>query len=275
MKYENEIENKELDFYKSELSKTSSTRFQKAIEKFFMAALGVIPWVGGFIAAVASFKTEEADLKRESLQNQWLEEHSLKMIKLRQTLMEISKRFENIGEQINERIESEEYLDIVRKAFRIWDQADTEEKRGYISKLIANSAGSRLCSDDVVRLFIDWLNSYHESHFAIITEIYNTPGVTRYEIWHSIYNIEVRDDSAEADLYKRLIRDLSTGGVIRQVRDITNEGQFLKKIHYKKTVKTATIETAFENTKSYVLTELGQQFVHYSMTELVPRIDEN
>lgn len=34
----------------------------------------------------------------------------------------------------------------------------------------------------------------------------------------------------------------------------------------------STIESAFEDSKTYVLTELGSQFVHYTMTELVKRI---
>jgi hypothetical protein len=32
------------------------------------------------------------------------------------------------------------------------------------------------------------------------------------------------------------------------------------------------MESAFEDTKQYVLTELGKQFVHYTMTELVARL---
>jgi len=69
---------------------------------------------------------------------------------------------------MDERIESEEYLDLVRKPFRSWDHADTDEKRRYIGNLISNAAGTRLCSDDVMRLFIDWLNAYHDAHFAVI-----------------------------------------------------------------------------------------------------------
>lgn len=32
------------------------------------------------------------------------------------------------------------------------------------------------------------------------------------------------------------------------------------------------MESSFEDTKPYVLTALGQQFVHYTMNEVVPRI---
>lgn len=261
-----------LEYIKSEIEKTQSSNQRRAIIKFVLAALGSIPWVGGFVAAAASMKTEQGDIRREQLQNQWLEEHTKKMGKLALNIGNISDRFDTIGEKIDERIESEEYLDIVRKAFRTWDEADTDEKRKYITNLIENAAGTRLCSDDVIRLFIDWLKIYHEAHFKVIREIYSTPGVTRYDIWMSIYGEIVREDSPEADLYKLLIRDLSTGGVIRQFRETTDDGRFLKKKPSIHKAKTTILESAFENSKPYILTELGKQFVHYTMNELVPRI---
>lgn len=194
------------------------------------------------------------------------------MQKLGETLTEISESFERFGESVDDRIQSEEYLDLVRKSFRTWDFADTDEKRKYVANLISNSAGSKLCSDDVVRLFIDWLGNYHESHFSVIREIYSNPGVTRYDIWSGLYVNIPREDSAEADLYKLLIRDLSTGGVIRQARETTTDGQFLRKRPAVIKSQSRTTESAFENTKPYVLTELGKQFVHYTMNDVVERI---
>jgi hypothetical protein len=262
-----------IEHIRAELAKTKSTTWRRAFQKFALAALGSIPWVGGFIAAAVSLKTEEPGIRQNSLQNQWLEEHTTKMGRLAGSLNEIAGRFENLGEQIDERIQSEEYLDVVRKAFRTWDHADTDEKRHLVANLVANAAGTRLSSDDVLRLFIDWLDAYHEAHFAVIREIYKNPGVTRYDMWMSIKDEMVREDSADADLFKMLIRDLSMGGVIRQARDTTEDGQFLKRPRpqYKKTTS-STMESAFEDTKPYVLTELGKQFVHYAMTDLVPRV---
>jgi hypothetical protein len=263
-----------VEYYRSEIAKTSPSTKRRVFEKFVLAALGSIPWVGGFISAAISLKTEEASLRQEMLQTQWLNEHETKMKRLGETLNSIGQRFENLGDEIDERIESEEYLDLVRKAFRSWDHADTDEKRRYIGNLISNAAGTRLCSDDVIRLFIDWLNSYHETHFAVIRKIYEDPGCTRYDIWTSIYGETVREDSAEADLFKLLIRDLSTGGVIRQARETTADGRFLKKRPFPhKTQSSTTMESAFEDSKPYLLTELGKQFVHYTMTEIVPRIE--
>jgi hypothetical protein len=63
------------------------------------------------------------------LQTKWLEEHEIKFKKLLATLAEIDQRFASIGEQIEERINSEEYLALVRKSFKVWDDSDTDEKR--------------------------------------------------------------------------------------------------------------------------------------------------
>lgn len=258
---------------KKELEASAPSKKKRIFQKFALAALGSIPWVGGFISAAVSLKTDESDIKADNLQTRWLEEHETKMNKLGSTMNDIGARFEALGEEIDERIQSEEYLDIVRKAFRTWDNADTDEKRGYIANLIANSAGTRLCSDDVVRLFIDWLSLYHEAHFSVIRKIYKNPGVSRYGIWSELYGETPREDSAEADLYKLLIRDLSMGGVIRQDRETNYHGQFVKQKPQKGLGSSGTMESAFESTKPYVLTELGKQFVHYSMSDVVKRIE--
>jgi hypothetical protein len=254
----------------AELTPSGRKRF---FEKFLLAALGSIPWVGGFISTMASLKTEAADLRAGDMRTQWLNEHQRKLAQLAQTLGDISERFEKLGSQIDERIQSEPYLNLVRRAFRTWDQADTEEKRKYTSNLVVNAGGTRVCSDDIVRLFIDWLNLYHEAHFAVIKQIFHNPGTSRYDIWMEIYGQLPREDSAEADLYKLLVRDLSTGGVIRQERETTMDGHFLRK-HPRRSKghPPTTMESAFEDSKPYVLTALGRQFVHYTMTDTVGRL---
>jgi hypothetical protein len=262
-----------LEFIRSELAKGPPSRRRRIFEKFALAALGSIPWVGGFLSAAVSLKTEEGELRANQLQTQWLEEHTTKMERLAATLNDIARRFETLGDQIDERIQSEAYLDLVRQAFRAWDRADTDEKRKYVSNVVANASGTQLCSDDVVRLFVDWLDKYHEAHFAVIRQIYQYPGCTRYDIWETVHGEFPREDSAEADLFKLLIRDLSTGGVIRQERETTSTGQFLRRRSPGRSGSASlTMESAFEDTKPYVLTELGKQFVHYTMNEVVPRI---
>lgn len=259
-----------------ELAKSEPSRRSRIIEKFVLAALGSIPWVGGFLSAAASYKAEEGSLKQNTFQTQWLEEHHKKLSSLQETLENIQNRFDSFGATIDDRIQSEDYLMLVRKAFRTWDEADTHEKRGYAANTITNAAGTRVCSDDVVRLFLDWLKLYHEAHFAVIREIYSNPGSSRFEIWSNLYGETPREDSAEADLFKLLIRDLSTGGVLRQERDVNHLGQFVRKTPLRRrgTKSPSTLESAFEDTKPYVLTELGKQFVHYTMNEVVARIEK-
>lgn len=260
-------------FLRTEIAKASPSDRRRAFEKFVMAALGSIPWIGGFLSAVVNFKTEEDAVRTDSLHTQWLEEHARKLAKLRTTLESIVSRFESLGEPIDDRIQSEEYLQLVRRAFRVWDDAATDEKKRYVGNVLANAAGTRLCSDDVVRLFLDWLNTYHESHFAVIRTIYANRGISRLDIWKQIYGELPREDSAEADLYRFLIRDLSTGGVIRQDRETNNAGEFLRKQRPRvRRSASSTMESAFEDTKPYVLTGLGEQFVHYTMNEVVIRI---
>jgi hypothetical protein len=157
----------------------------------------------------------------------------------------------------------------------IWDESDTEEKRRLLFNVLTNAAGTRVCSDDVIRIFMDWIRIYSEVHFAIMREVYKTPGSTRYDIWVDLYEEETsREDSSQADLYRYIIRELNTGGVIRQPRDTNAAGQFLRKRPHRtrKGGAPGTMESTFEDTKPYVLTELGKEFVHYTMNEVIDRI---
>jgi hypothetical protein len=251
------------------------SRKRRVAQKFLLAAIGSIPWVGGFLSAAASIKGDEQDLEQDNLQTQWLEAHQEKIQDLGETLSEIEDRFEKLGPEIEGRIQSEEYLALVRQAFRTWDNADTKEKRQYAANLITNAAGTRICPDDVIRLFLDWLELYHEVHFAVMREVFQNPGSTRYEIWGALYGQKLpREDSSEADLFKLMIRDLSTGGVLRQERDTNSMGQFVRRRPpTRRGPAPSTLESAFEDTKPYVLTELGKQFVHYTMNEVVGRIE--
>jgi hypothetical protein len=206
------------------------------------------------------------------LQRQWLEEHHLKMKNLARDLTEIVERLDSLGDEIQSRIESEQYLALVRKSFRLWDQADTEQKREYIKKLIANAGASTLCPDDLIRLFLDWLERYHEAHFKVMREIFKNPGITRHKIWANIHGKFPRDDSSEADLFRLLIGDLSTGRIIRQHRDTNYAGQFIAKTR-SKSPSPGVMKSAFDDEEPYELTELGKQFVHYVFSDIIKRIE--
>ena len=245
------------------LQSLEPTQRQRVYRKVIMAALGSVPWVGGFLNAAQTYREEASQLKTDQLQRQWLEEHRRKMQDLAQDLEQVVARLQSLGSEIEERLESEEYLALVRKAFRAWDESDTHQKREYIKKLISNAGGVSMCPDDLVRLFLDWLVRYDEAHFLVIRQIYQNPGTTRYRIWEAIHGEFPREDSAEADLFRMLIGDLSLGRVIRQHREVNYHGQFLKKVKAPRTVSSGTFKSAFDDDEEYELTELGSQFVHY------------
>ncbi|MCH7936664.1 MAG: hypothetical protein IH994_06185 [Proteobacteria bacterium] len=191
-----------------------------------------------------------------------------------QTIVEILSRLDVHDEEIETRVKSEEYQSLLKKAFCEWAGTESEKKRVFIRNILTNAASARLTSDDMVRLFVDWIGKYSELHFEVIGAIYNSNGITRAEVWHEIGKGDVADDSAEADLFKTLFHDLSTGHIIRQYRETTYDGRQIKKSTRGRSKNASPYMTsAFEDEKEYVLTALGEQFVHYAMTDLPPKID--
>lgn len=106
-------------------------------------------------------------------------------------------------------------------------------------------------------MFIKWIGTYSELHFAVIKFIYRNPGSTRKIIWLDVHGSLVREDSAEADLYKLLIRDLSTGEVVRQHREKDYYGRYVKETPKPRGQASQTLTSAFDDEKKYELTELG------------------
>ena len=249
---------------------------RRRYSRFTLAAFGSIPWIGGFLSASSAIDAEKNQGKTNEFYHQWLEDHKVKIIKLGETINHILNRLESFGDEVQERIESDEYLTLVRKGFREWDKADTDEKRELIRNLLSNAGATKLCPDDLVRLFLDWIDTYHEAHFRVIKEIFNHSGITRGQIWDRTAGPRPREDSAEADVFKLLIRDLSMGSVIRQYRETNAYGNYIKKsTRGKSRSSSRTMKSAFDDSESYELTELGSQFVHYTMNDVVPRINES
>lgn len=255
------------------VEKLSSGKRRK-FARFVVAALSSIPWIGGVFSAAASFSAEKDQEGFNELEALWLKGHEEKIKELGETLTDIFTRLENFGDEIQDRIESPEYLALVQKCFRSWDAADTNEKKQMLKNLITNAGAIKLCPDDLVRLFINWIDQYHETHFRVIKEIYRNPRITRGQVWDTIGGQRPREDSAEADLFRYLVRDLSVGGVIRQERGTDSDGRFIKKDTRGTSHETASrvMESAFEDTKPYVLTALGKQFVHYVMEDVVRQV---
>jgi hypothetical protein len=190
-------------------------------------------------------------------------------------VMQIMMRLNLDEDATAARVESPEYQNLLRRAFRLWTFVESEERREYLRRLLTHAGDPRLNEDDYIRLFIDWIGRYSELHFRVIKELHQNPGSTRADIWNSIHGQEVREDSKEADIFKCLISDLSIGHVIRQERQTDGQGNFLKQQREKIRRGSGShyMTSAFEDSKAYYLTAIGTQYVHFTMTELVPKID--
>jgi hypothetical protein len=241
--------------------------------RFIFAILGAIPWVGSIFAASAAMHGEHAQGKVNQLMLRWIEEHEQAYRRLEETVQKVVERIEEIGPSAQQRLDDEKFLGLARRAFRVWDEATSEEKREYVRRAVTNAAATKLCSDDLVRLFLQWIAQYDEVHFRVIKVLFKEPGSTRADIWADVHGGHVREDSAEADLFKLIISDLSLGRVIRQHRETTHDGHFLTKAPAPaRKRRSPVMASAFDDGKPYELTELGGQFVHYVLNEVVARL---
>lgn len=250
-----------------------------AVGKISRGALQVaaraMPFVGGAFSALASAWSDAEQAKANRFFEHWIQMLKDELKEKEQTIIEIMARLDLADEKITRRIESPEFQSLIRKTFREWSGAESEETRIYIRNILANAASASLASDDVIRMFISWINLYSEMHFQVICAIFNSDGIARREIWRKIGKGQVREDSADADLFKLLFRDLSTGGVIRQHREVDYYGNFVPKNTKRRPRGSGPKPpvSAFDEEEGYELTELGKQFVHYAMTDLPLRIE--
>jgi hypothetical protein len=250
-------------------------RKKKAARAALSAIGGAIPFVGGLLSAGAGYWSESEHEEVLNVLKQWIQMLEDELREKGKTIAEVVARIDMQEEKVRERIESPEYQSLLKKAFRNWSSVDTEYKRQRVRNILANAAAAKTASDDVVRLFLDWIDLYSDFHFEVIGEIYQNPGITRGAIWDNLGRPPVREDSAEADLFKLLVRDLSTGSVIRQHRPTDYAGNFLRKQPARTKAGQAprTAKSAFDETEPYELTELGKQFVHYAMNEITAKIE--
>jgi len=240
---------------------------------------GAIPFAGGLFSAAAGVWSENEQEGALNVLRSWVKMLEDELQEKQRTMLDVMARLDMHDEEIAARVRSDEYQSIIKKAFRNWAGTESRKKQEYIRNILNNAAATRLVSDDVVFLFMDWLQEYSEFHFAVIGELYAKQGATRLQIWQNLGRDRVREDSADADLFKLLIRDLSTGGIIRQHRETDHRGNFITRSPARQgsrsksapgAVKVA--KSAFDDRERYELTAIGEQFVHYAMTELTLKL---
>jgi len=241
--------------------------------RYALACLGAVPFIGGAIAGAAGAWSEGEQNHFNKVFAAWLKMQEDEIREIGITIVEVMSRLDLNDEEIRRRLESPEYLKIVKKCFRDWSAAESEEKRILVRNLLVNAAASTICTDDIIRMFVRWIETYSEPHFKVLRCIYKSPGCTRLEIWRTVGGEKAREDSSEADLFKLLIFDLTTGHVIRQHRPKDYYGNFVKQPPRKQSgTSSNALTSAFDDEKAYELTELGTQFVRYTMEGVMPRI---
>src|SRR5688572_16237869 len=97
----------------------------------------------------------------------WMKMLEEELREKQRTILEIVARLDMHEEKIAERVRSPEYQSLMRKAFRNWAGTESRKKQEYIRNVLTNAASARIVSDDVVSLFIEWLQDYSELHFAV------------------------------------------------------------------------------------------------------------
>lgn len=150
------------------------------------AVSGAIPFVGGLLSAAAGVWGEAEQERINKLLQQWLQMLEDELREKGRTIAEVIARLDMNDENVTTRIESDEYQSILKKAFRNWSSIDSEAKREKIRNILANAAATTLTSDDVIKLFIEWIAAYSDFHFEVVGEIYRQPGISRGQIWRNL-----------------------------------------------------------------------------------------
>ncbi len=252
-----------------------SPKWGGAARGALQAVGGALPIVGGLASAAASHWSEQEQKRFNDFVKAWLQMLNDEIKEKERVLAEILARLDLHDEKVSQRLKSPEYQSLLKKTFRNWAGAESEKKREYIRNILSHAAHEGITSDDVVNLFIDWLQTYSEFHFQVIGDIYSNPGTTRGETWERLGKGDPREDSAEADLFKLLIHDLTVGRIIRQHRPKDANGNFIPKPRAKaaKRGSGSAYKSAFDRHEPYELTALGNQFVHYAMTDVPIKIE--
>lgn len=73
---------------------------RKKYSRFVLAALGSIPWVGGFLAASSAIDIENEQEKVNDLTRLWLQEHQSKVDELGQTFVDILARLDGLEDDL-------------------------------------------------------------------------------------------------------------------------------------------------------------------------------
>jgi hypothetical protein len=228
--------------------------------------------IGGGIGAATGIISDKKQAETNKLLAACAKEMRESLEELRGTVMQVIVSIKASEDQFVSRVEDPRYQELIRKAFTGWSRGQSDEKREMIRRLLAHAAEVPDPDYDLFKLFFDWLQRYNELHFRVIRAMKEANRPTRLQIWELMGGSRIRDDSAEADVFKCLILDLTFGHVIRQAKEKAAGGQLLKKARKPTRNASPYMKSAIDDKDEYELTAVGQLFIHYTMEELIQKL---
>jgi hypothetical protein len=132
-------------------------RGSRALRVLLNIAGGGIPFGGGVLSAAAGAWSEQEQEKVNNFFQPLFELIKAEMAEKAQTILEITARLDMHDKAIAERVASPEYQSLVNKALRDWAGTESRKKREFVRNILVNAAVTRVTSDDVIRLFLQWL----------------------------------------------------------------------------------------------------------------------
>jgi hypothetical protein len=105
---------------------------------------GAVPFAGGLFSAAAGAWSENEQERVNKFFRQWIKMLEDEIREKERTILEIMSRLDIHDEEIAKRIESKEYQSLLKKTFREWSGAESEDKRTYIRNILANAAASSM-----------------------------------------------------------------------------------------------------------------------------------
>src|ERR1022692_782083 len=106
------------DQFKKQLDDALSKGSGPKAARFALACLGAIPGIGGAIAGIAGTWSEEEQAEFNQIFSAWLKLQEDEIREIGMTIFEVMARLDKNDEEVRKRVESPEYLRLVKKCFR-------------------------------------------------------------------------------------------------------------------------------------------------------------
>ena len=188
------------------------------------AAGGAIPFAGGLLFAAAGVWSDTEQARAMETLRAWIKMLEDELQEKQLTILDIIARLDMHDEQINERVKSIEISRFSRRRSGVGRDREHQEAGIYPEDSTNAAAPIRLVSDDVVSPLSIGYRITRSSISPSLASYINAQALPAPKSGTTWVKVRSEKTWPEADLFKLLVRDLSTGGIIRQHREPTKQG---------------------------------------------------